>query len=226
MDAKSLELIPPFLITGCARSGTSMTAGIIHQGGAWGGELSGPTIYNKKGMFENAEIRSLQKLYLTSIGADPLGQKPLPIRSKIRSVDRWAPEIRRIVTEQGYMEGPWFYKGAKMCLIWELWAEAFPDAKWVIVRRNDKEIIDSCMRTGFMKKYTTREGWQYWIDYHKQRFQEMKDAGLQIKEVYPIKFVQKNYIEIKEVIEWLGLEWKESFTKEFVNPSYYNQGDE
>ena len=104
-------------------------------------------------------------------------------------------------------------------------AEAFPDAKWVIIRRNDKEIIDSCLKTGFMRKYTTREGWQYWIDYHKQRFQEMKDAGLKIKEVYPIKFVQKNYIEIKEVIEWLGLEWKESFIKNFVNPDYYTQGD-
>ena len=44
-------------ITGAARSGTSLTAGVIKLSGAWMGSTSGPTIYNKKGMFENGDIR-------------------------------------------------------------------------------------------------------------------------------------------------------------------------
>ena len=40
----------PIIITGCARSGTSLTAGVINICGAGGGEMSGATIYNKKGM--------------------------------------------------------------------------------------------------------------------------------------------------------------------------------
>jgi hypothetical protein len=71
---------PPILITGCARSGTSMTAGIVHICGAFGGRMSGPTPNNRKGMFENEEVRNqIVKPYLSSIGADPLGQKPCRI---------------------------------------------------------------------------------------------------------------------------------------------------
>jgi hypothetical protein len=47
----------PILITGAARSGTSMTAGVINICGAFGGVLSGPNKNNKKGMFENNRIR-------------------------------------------------------------------------------------------------------------------------------------------------------------------------
>ena len=63
----------PILVTGAARSGTSMTAGIIHLCGAFGGKLSGPTTYNKKGMFENGTIRNeLVKPFFSAIGADRL----------------------------------------------------------------------------------------------------------------------------------------------------------
>ena len=44
----------PIIITGCARSGTSMIAGIIHLCGAWKGNTSGPNKYNKKGNYNNS----------------------------------------------------------------------------------------------------------------------------------------------------------------------------
>ena len=67
------------LITGCARSGTSMIAGIINMCGAFAGDTSGPNRYNQKGMYENAKIRnSIVKPYLREIGMDPKGQFPLP----------------------------------------------------------------------------------------------------------------------------------------------------
>ena len=44
------HIMEPILITGAARSGTSMSAGVVSLCGAWGGELSGPNVYNKKGM--------------------------------------------------------------------------------------------------------------------------------------------------------------------------------
>ena len=62
----------PIFITGCARSGSSMTGGIVSLCGAWGGIMSGPTAYNKKGMFENAEIRNTMiKPLLERLGFDP-----------------------------------------------------------------------------------------------------------------------------------------------------------
>jgi hypothetical protein len=52
----------PIIITGCARSGTSMIAGIINLCGAWKGVTSGPNKYNAKGMFENHELRQSRAL--------------------------------------------------------------------------------------------------------------------------------------------------------------------
>ena len=65
----------PILITGCPRSGTSLTAGIINKCEAWGGEMVGPTPHNPKGFFENIGLREkLTKPVLSAMGCDPLGQ--------------------------------------------------------------------------------------------------------------------------------------------------------
>ncbi len=214
------------LITGAARSGTSMTAGIIDICGAFGGNTAGPTPNNKKGMFENVRVRNdYIKPYLSAMGFDPMGQNPLPEISKLQPFLSLCKKIEDIFIEDGYKDGPWYYKGAKMCLIWPVFKNAFPDAKWIIVRRDDSGIVNSCLRTGFMKKHDTAAGWQSWVDVHKQRFIEMQTSGLKVREVWPSKFIANDYTEIKEVIEWLGLEWKDEEIKQFVDPKLYTAGE-
>lgn len=201
-----------------------MTAGLISLSGAWGGQTSGPNKYNRKGMFENATIRNvLVKPYLVSMGLDPLGQNPLPDTKRLKPWPALSMHVEETFRVQGYQGGPLYYKGAKLCLIWPRWAEAFPQAKWIIVRRRDQDIVNSCMKTGFMRKRVTTSQWQEWIDHHKQCFQEMHDAGLQIREVWPTKFVEGDFSEIKEAIEWLGLEFNEEKAKEFISPSLYTR---
>jgi len=140
----------PILITGCARSGTSLVAGMINKCGAFGGNMSGPNKNNAKGMFENAHIRNLlMKPYLREIGVDPLCQYPLPDINKLTIPSNWKQEVEKVMTDEGYWHGPWMYKGAKMCLTWKMWHHAFPHAKWIIVRRRTGDIVNSCLRTGF-----------------------------------------------------------------------------
>lgn len=215
-----MSLKAPILITGCARSGTSVTAGIFFLCGAFGGKMSGPTRYNKKGMFENAEIRNqVVKPYLKeTLKVDPMGQDPLPDIAKLVPTPNLQGVIEGKMKWQGYRDGPWFYKGAKMCLIWPIWHTAFPKARWVIVRRRDEDIIHSCMKTGFMRAFKTNEGWQGWIDAHKQRFEEMKNAGLDMQEVWPEKFINdQDYTEVRQVVKNLGLRWRETKVKELVS---------
>jgi len=216
------------LISGIARSGTSMTAGIINICGAKGGEMSSATIYNKKGMFENYEIRdTLVKPLLINLGVDPMAQNPLPDVKLFKGLDNvsWKNRVEKILNEQGISENDiWFYKGAKMCLMWPLWDNAFPDAKWVLVRRRSKEIVNSCMRTGFMRAFKTEEGWQGWVNQHITRFNEMLHANLNLREVWPQEMIDGEFSEIKAVVEWLGLEWKEKEVKEFITPSLWNEG--
>jgi hypothetical protein len=211
---------PPILITGCARSGTSLIAGTINICGAFGGKMSGPNKNNAKGMFENAAIRNqIIKRYLLKMGLDMLGQFPLPDIENLKPYDSLQNDMEGIILKEGYQGGPWMYKGAKMCLIWPVMAEAFPDATWVIVRRKKEDIVASCVRTGFMRAFRTEsfqaavcakneyEGWGWWVDQHLKRFKEMNRAGLKIIEVSPERMVMGDYSEIIPAIEQLGLKW-------------------
>lgn len=224
---------PPILITGCARSGTSMVAGIINLCGAFGGIMSGPNHNNRKGMFENIKIRNeLIKPYLMKLKADRLGQYPLPDIKNLFIYISLGEKIENIMIEQGYKNGLWMYKGAKMCLIWPTLNFTFPDAKWVIVRRKTDDIVNSCLNTGFMKAFkridvqkqigvnNEIDGWKWWVNQHKKRFNEMESSNLNIRYIWPEKMVYEDYTEIKEVIEWLGLKWNNK-VYEFITPKLW-----
>lgn len=182
--------------------------------------MSGPTAYNKKGMFENSFIRErIVKPYLDSIGADKLGQNPLPDQSKIVPNKDFTKSIVDIFLAEGYKEGPIFYKGAKMCLMWKMWHDGFPHANWVIVRRPDESIINSCMDTPFMRKNTTRDEWQKWIDYHKERFYELKDLGA--IEIWSNRLIEGDFSEISTAIEKSGVNFRESIAREFIDSTLW-----
>lgn len=211
-------MIDPILITGCARSGTSMTAGIISACGAFGGKTSGPNRWNAKGMFENTEIREkLVKPHLQSIGVDPKGQWPLPDTDSLNPVMGWRSRVESVFEAQGYKKGPWYYKGAKMCLVWPIWVAHFPEAKWVIVRRPREEIIQSCLRTGFMRAFNDAEGWGRWVDHHLWCFNQMKATGADIFEFWPGSVMEGKLGEAQDMIEWLGLNWRQKSVENFID---------
>jgi len=228
------RLMPaPILITGAARSGTSMVAGVINICGAFGGNMSGPNKHNQKGMFENAHIRNkIVKPYLRGLGLDPLGQYPLPDVNSLLIPVNWRKRIEQVLIREGYKEGPWMYKGAKMCLMWPVWNFAFPDAKWIIVRRRTGDIVQSCLKTGFMRAFESpefrrmvgasdvKEGWIWWVRQHEKRFVEMITEGLNCKIVWPERMVRGDYQQIMDTIEWVGLEWK-SEVLNFIDPKLW-----
>jgi hypothetical protein len=125
------------------------------------------------------------------------------------------------------------YKGAKMCLHWPVWNYAFPKAKWIIVRRKTSDIINSCTRTKFMRAFVNQgnqravgakdehDGWLWWVHEHEKRFVEMIQEGLNVKVIWPQRMVDGDYSEIKEMLEWLGLEWTSEVT-EFMEPKLWH----
>lgn len=210
----------PILITGAARSGTSLTAGCVDACGAYGGRICGATSANKKGQFENTALRnSIIKPFLKAMQCDPLGQKPLPEIHDMMIYPSFHADTLDTVLGQGW-DGTttWYWKGAKLCLIWPVVRNAFPDSKWLIVRRNKKDIVNSCLKTHFMRKRKTAKEWEEWVDEHLSRFEEMKKAfGDQVMEVWPTKMVEGDLSEIKTAIKWLGLEWDQSAVENFVD---------
>ncbi len=220
----------PILITGCPRSGTSLVAGAIHMCGAFGGSMRGPNKYNARGMFENIHIvDNIIKPYLRELNVDPLGQYPLPDINTLPIPSDLRSRVINAIHNDGYKGGPWMYKGAKMCLMWPVWHYAFPDAKWIIVRRKTSDIIRSCMETGFMSAFgkghirkavgaeTKEEGWLWYVHQHEKRFVEMIEAGMNVKIIWPDRMVEGNYKQLWDVLDWLGLEWN-SEVFNFVDP--------
>lgn len=224
MDGKLLDTMKqPILITGCARSGTSLIAGIIDICGAKGGETAGPTGDNKKGMFENTNIRdNIEKHYLKSINCDPKGQNPLPDTNDMNIPVTWQQRVEGVMTSERVGENEqWYYKSGKSALIWPVWHYAFPGAKWIIVRRRSADIAESCLNTGFMNAYENYEDWIKWINHHEEKFVQMIQAGLNVKVIWPERLMKWNYEQLYELIEWLGLEWREKDVREFIEPKLW-----
>lgn len=234
MNQNSEKQMPaPILITGCARSGTSLVAGCINMCGAFGGHLAGKTKNNMKGMFENTYIREgLVKPYLRSIKVDPLGQYPLPDVTKLPIPSDWKQKVENVLQTEGYKSGPWFYKGAKCVLLFPLWHYAFPNAKWIIVRRRTGDIVRSCLNTGFMRAFRNpdnqravgvqneEEGWIWWVNQHLDGFRAMIDIGMNCKVIWPERMVDGDYRQLYETIEWLGLKWN-SEVLSFIDPKLW-----
>ena len=227
----------PIFITGCARSGTSLTAGIIDKSGIWGGNTCGPTPHNQKGQFENTEIRNrVIKGYLRFLNVDPMGQNPLPNidivkKDAVIEGDATREEVLSILITQGYKNNNvrWYLKGAKLCLIWPLWNAAFPTAKWVVVRRDDYDICSSCLKTSFMRAFNRRNGWLYWVGEHKKRFEEMHKAGLDIFEFWPFRVINGNEKHLEELLNYLDVEYTQKLKRDiqdFISPNLWHFKEE
>jgi len=226
----------PILITGCARSGTSLTAGIISRCGAWGGEVVGSTPNNQKGQYENTAIRNkVIKPYLKSIAVDPMGQNPLPpidrvtwdANGSMEICNRHKKEVMDILYRQGYDgKSVWFFKGAKLCLIYPIWVRMFPEAKWVLVRRDDYDICSSCLKTSFMRAFNKRNGWMVWINEHKKRFAEMKMLSIDLIEYWPFKAINGDFTGTEEMIKHLDLEYHKEEIEDFVSPKLWHYKEE
>lgn len=215
------------LITGCPRSGTSMTAGIINLCGAFGGKMRKAPEETKHPIFENEDICAhVMVPYLRSIHADPRGQRPLPDVSSLIPIPDLKQRVEKFMYSQHYNGSHRvFYKSALIALTWPIWRRAFPNARWMIVRRADEDIVYSCMRTAFMNAYRTRQGWRYWISQYKQRFQAMHDARLNIGDIWPTKFVEGDFSEIQACVRWLGLKWQEQNVQDFIEPALFHNGE-
>jgi len=210
----------PILITGASRSGVSMTAGIVYFCGAFGGEVCGTKGNDGAGMFGNIPVRdSIMTPYFKQIKADLMGQYPLPNSDSLVP----APLLKTIfefeMKRQGCGEDSIaFYKDFRLCLVWPIWHAAFPSARWVVVRRKEEDVVASCLKTGYMKAYKSEPGWSMWLGEYLNRFERMRDAGLNVVEVWPTKFVEGDFIEIKDAIDKLGLKWEEERIANFLNP--------
>lgn len=191
----------PIFVTGIERSGSSIIAKIINMCGAFTGQTTE--------MMENKALKRLvDTYYVYDLKLPIFGQKPLPNTQQLKVPMDWKEKVDTLLEKQEYTS-PWMYKSNRLAQIWPVWNHAYPNAKWIIVRRRTGDIIQSCMKTGFMNAYVDQEGWKEWVRTHEKLFVEMIEAGLNCKVVWPERMVVGDYSQIYEMLDWLGLEWNE-----------------
>lgn len=219
------------IITGAARSGVSMTGGLFALCGAHGGRLVKASDYDGRETFENEEVRNtVVRPFLNGINADPKGMKPLPDIDIVHKLAQlvagtWRRRVLRIIGVHRRKDYTYFYASPLACLIWPVWCAAFPEAEWVLVRRERDEIIRSCMATGHMDRYRTEAGWGEWLDVNEQRMAELKQfASETTRTVYPGTFVNGCLGNLQALMQEKGLRWSPEAIEDFIVPITWKRG--
>jgi len=224
MNAK--KKYSPIFITGIERSGSSIIAKIIKACGGFTGITTE--------MYENIQINKLFYDYYSSLNVDTKGQHPLPDTKQLIIPTDWKQKVENILIDERYdAKQPWVCKGSRLSQTWPIWFDAFPSAKWIIVRRRPSDIIQSCLKTGYMTAFTKEASWNsinvtdeasawlWWIKEHEKRFVDMWVAGMNCKQVWPERMVTGDFQQMIEAIEWLGLTWDDAII-EMVDKLLWN----
>lgn len=208
----------PIFVTGIERSGSTLIAKILDICGVFKGATST--------MYENIEIRELCSKYLMYNTNGEL----MTNTEKLTIPINWRQKIDEILNGcECYKDGPWMFKSSLIAQMWPVWHYAYPNARWVIVRRKTSDIIQSCVKTGYMKVFknpinlekinltTEEEGWKWWVHQYEDKFVEIIKAGVNCKIIWPERMVSGDYQQVYETLDWLGLPWSSKIV-ETIDP--------
>jgi hypothetical protein len=206
----------PIFVTGVERSGSSLIARIFSICGAFTGSVST--------MYENYGMTLLMDKFLekrNNVLYPDIKDLSIPLD--------WRDRVQDILKKEGYTDGPWMCKSSKLAQMWPVWNYAYPNARWIIVRRRTGDIVESCVKTGYMKKFkeegnlksinaaTEEDGWKWWVHQYEKRFVTMIESGVNCRIVWPERMVTGDYQQIYETLDWLGLEWNSKIV-ETIDP--------
>lgn len=225
----------PVIITGTPRSGIWLVAGAFDAAGGFGG------LIDAAGERENTAIRDrLEQPFLEGLGCEPRGLGQLPHSEKILALvpemrEQWRSLVNDIFTKQDYHDhAERFIASQVSCLLWPLWHAAFPQAKWIVVRRTDVKIIAACQSTGFLKphrrpsdtchRFLTEKELVRLIEGYKLRFEEMQKAKLDVTEFWPKDIYEGKQGTLQAILESNGLSWS-PVVAEFVRPYRWAHGN-
>ena len=214
----------PIFVVGVPRSGTSLTSGIMQLSGAWLGNTLQPSSENPKGFFEHCHLRQLNKTILSHLGFDPLGVRTLPPLNDLPKATGLREEVFKIITAENY-DGtqPWLFKSVKMTLLWPMWLEAFPSAKWLIIRRDREDIVSSCMNTSFMKQHGFPASYRHdWVNAYLERIEALKCQAQWWREIWPSHLIGHKLTLLENTVKELNLDWNEQVVKDFIQPDYWH----
>lgn len=138
-------MMPPLIITGMHRSGTSFAASLFRDAGVdMGRRLMGPARGNPLGHFENLDFTEFHMHWLRLLGHDDAGwvaPQDLPLGEEA------ALEAREKIAENA-RDTPWGWKDPRTTLFLNFWNKIAPHARFVFVYREPGAVISSLFQRG------------------------------------------------------------------------------
>lgn len=164
------------------------------------------------------------KRILAHMQCDPLGVRKLPLKDLNIQIPGLREILSQIIEGDGYQfDRPWLYKDAKLTLLWPIFAHNFPDASWIIVRRSEQDIIDSCLRTSFMKQHSKDpKFWQRFVDEYMQRIKLLMTSEATFHELWPDTLLKGDWSVFRDLLEKLELSFDEKALRRFISPKLWH----
>lgn len=177
------------------------------------------------------------KPYLSQMGASPDAISNFPEVSKVWDTQvNLRGRMKGVLTLQGWEPGkPWVYKDSRILLTYPAFYRNFPDAVWVVIRRAENQITNSCQITAYMRVLfesginphlqgeTAEERIQTMIRGYLNRVESLRDfKKVKIHEIWPERMlVSGDFTEIKQIVQDCGLHWNALAINDYIMPKDY-----
>jgi len=171
---------------GMHRSGTSLIAQWMHKCGInMGDDLLEPNFDNEQGFYEDKDFYNLHVEILKDNSLSDTG-----VQGDLSDIDistHFEERLRSNIRHKNSLRDQWGWKEPRTCMFLDCYKKYIPEAKYLIVYRDPKQVVDSLLR---------RDVKTYNIRFKRQGIKGRIKAGL--KEWYlkdTLKESAKNYIE-------------------------------
>lgn len=204
----------PIFVTGCPRSGSSMVAATLAACGAFVGKVGNPR-NPRRCSFENHAVNDNLRRQVRRMGYDPKVHTIFPPSHQVPRMP-WLQEwLVREFQYQGHKGERWLVKHALLAVFWSEYQRSFPNARWVIVRRDVGSLVQSCMATRYMDTFTDPSKWLQWVEWYQSRLNLVCSNTIHIQ-VWPTKMLHGQLDEIQKVVAFCGLPWNEAVVRQLI----------
>jgi hypothetical protein len=136
----------PIIVLGSPRSGTSLTARLLTQWGAYGGELhehQPADARNARGYFEWLPLVNFHMELFQSIPVTPLHPAFESYLLERSAEARWQTAVTELVERIGRNSPCWFWKYPQYAWTLPFWTRVMPDVRYIVCLREPKAICAS-----------------------------------------------------------------------------------
>ena len=207
----------PILIAGPPRSGSTMAAGLLIKHGVWVGEAY-PTPYkntNSNIGTENPDLKKLHFKYKNQMNYRNW-QVPLPLQPN-EDYGWFKQQVLSLVDT----DGPWLVKTAWLVIFWSVWANAFPDAKWVLLDRPAEDIANSVIRHPKMKARGHETAYNFALALQERQ----KELAPYVNHIFidTTKLGQGDMNEFHKLMNFCNIKPNENVAKDFIKPNRWGK---